>query len=136
MAGAGAFNTIVAYGRPTQNTTDANGIETPAFNPRIYAPRLLLPVAMETPIPSPENTRPSAETDYYVGNFQPTLHTSYKDWRGQFQGSYDLEQRNSYEGVLIGNTTGEGDAKKTETMATLRASNPVDASTGTHTHTM
>lgn len=79
MAGAGAFNTIMAYGRPTQVQTDANGITTPRFNPIIEAPRLLLPYTMETPVPSPENTRPSAETDYYVGDFQPTLQTSYKD---------------------------------------------------------
>lgn len=77
MSGAGAFNTIVAFGRPIMQRK-VDGITQTEFNPQIFAPRLLLPLRLETPIPSPENTRPSAETDYYVGDFQPTMQTSYK----------------------------------------------------------
>lgn len=122
MAGPAGFNTIIAYGRPTiQKTVD--GITQSTFNPKIEAPRLLLPLRLETAIPSPENTRPAAETDYYVGDFQPTLHTQYKSWKEQFQGSYDLSMRNQYEGVLIA----------TQKLSELRTSNPVDAK-GTHTH--
>lgn len=78
MAGPAGFNTIVAYGRPTIQKTE-NGLTISTFNPKIEAPRLLLPLRLETAVPSPENTRPSAETDYYVGDFKPTLQTSYKD---------------------------------------------------------
>lgn len=122
MAGPAGFNTIVAYGRPTIQKTE-DGITSSTFNPKIEAPRLLLPLRLETAVPSPENTRPSAETDYYVGNFKPTLQTEYKSWKDQFQAGYDLSQRNQYEGVLISD----------ENLAGLRASNPVD-SKGTHTH--
>lgn len=121
MAGPAAINTIVAYGRPTIQKV-VNGITESTFNPKIEAPRLLLPLRYETAIPSPENTRPSAETDYYYGNFKPTLQESYKDWKDQMQGSFSLEERNKYEGVLIG-----------DTLAKLRLSNPID-SKGTHTH--
>lgn len=121
MAGPAGFNTIVAYGRPTIQKVE-NGITQGTFNPKIEAPRLLLPLHLETPVPSPENTRPSAETDFYVGDFQPTLHESYKDWKAQFAGSYNLEERNSYEGVLISG----------KTLDELRASNPV--ASGSHSH--
>lgn len=123
MSGAAAINSIVAYGRPTITET-INGVEQTIFNPKIHAPRLLLPFRLETPIPSPLNTRPSAETDYYIGDFTPTLQTQYKSWKEQFTNSYDLTARNQYEGVLTGGT-----------LADLRSSNPID-SKGTHTHTL
>lgn len=121
ISGPAAINTIVAYGRPTIQKTE-NGITQSTFNPKVEAPRLLLPLRLETPIPSPENTRPSAETDFYVGYFQPTQQDSYKDWKAQFAGSYDLQSRSNFEGVLI----------SSKTLDELRASNPLDA-LGTHT---
>lgn len=78
LSGAAAINTFVAYGRPTK-TEKAGGVSKTKFNPDIETPRLLLPLFIETPTPSPENTRPSAETDYYVGNMTPTLWEQYKD---------------------------------------------------------
>lgn len=78
MAGPAGFNTVIAFGRPTITET-TSGITHTVFNPKIESPRLLLPYTIETPIPSPENTRPSAETDFYVGNFKPTLQESFKN---------------------------------------------------------
>lgn len=78
LSGAAAINTFIAYGRPTQTETQG-GITKTKFNPDIEAPRLLLPLSIETPVPSPENTRPSAETDYYVGNLTPTLSEQFND---------------------------------------------------------
>lgn len=61
-SGAAAFNTMFAYGRPTKMQTQ-NGLTHGMFNDRIEAPRLLLPLRLETPIPSPLNTKPSAEAN-------------------------------------------------------------------------
>lgn len=123
LSGAAAINTFIAYGRPTI-TKKENGTTITTFNPDIAPPRLLLPIRIETPIPSPENTRPSAETDFYVGDMSPTLYEQYNDWKDQFSASFDLSQRSQFEGVLIGGT-----------MADLRNSNPL-AGGGTHDHIM
>lgn len=100
-SGAAAFNTIYCYGRPTEQELLPNGIIQNKFNPKIKAPRLLLPYRVQTPKISPINTKPSAETDYYLAiDANPTMNKYYKSWQEQFQSNYDLHLRKQYEGVL------------------------------------
>ena len=99
-SGVASFGTVFYYGRPTIQETDDNGIIKNVFNPKIEASRLLLPYGMETPIISPINTKPSAETDYFIGNGEPTLQQGYKDWREQWGQAYSLEIRKVYQGIL------------------------------------
>lgn len=98
-AGAIAMGTIYAMGRIT-NRENVNGSKRNVFNPKIEAPRILMPLRLETAIPSPVNTRPSAETDWLVGNMTPGLEEDYKDWKDQFQGNFDPTTRSQYEGML------------------------------------
>lgn len=123
MEGPAGFTTIFAYGRPTKTET-IDGITKSAFNPEIKAPRLLLPFRMETPIPSPLNTRPSAETDYYVGKFKPTLEEYFGNFKKQIEASYNLEQKASFQGVL----------ESTETLEKLQRSNPINQ--GSHQYNL
>ena len=100
-SGAAAFNTIYCYGRPTIQQTMPDGTIQNVFNPKIKASRLLLPYKVQTPNVSPINTKPSAETDYYLAiDAKPTLNKYYKSWKEQFQANYDLSLRAQYEGVL------------------------------------
>lgn len=100
-SGAAAFNTIYCYGRPTIQKTMPDGTIQNVFNPKIKASRLLLPYKVQTPNISPINTKPSAETDYYLSvESNPTLNKYYKSWKEQFQANYDLSLRAQYEGVL------------------------------------
>lgn len=100
-SGAAAFNTIFCYGRPTIQQKMPDGTIQNVFNPKIKASRLLLPYKVQTPNISPINTKPSAETDYYLAvDAKPTLNKYYKSWKEQFQANYDLSLRAQYEGVL------------------------------------
>lgn len=100
-SGAAAFNTIYCYGRPTIQQKMPDGTIQNVFNPKIKASRLLLPYKVQTPNISPINTKPSAETDYYLAvDAKPTLNKYYKSWKEQFQANYDLSLRAQYEGVL------------------------------------
>lgn len=100
-SGAAAFNTIFCYGRPTIQKQMSDGTIQNTFNPKIKASRLLLPYKVQTPNISPINTKPSAETDYYLSiDSKPTLNKYYKNWKEQFQANYDLALRAKYEGVL------------------------------------
>lgn len=100
-SGAAAFNTIFCYGRPTIQEKQPDGTIQNVFNPKIKASRLLLPYKLQTPNISPINTKPSAETDYYLAaDAKPTMNKYYKSWKEQFQANYDLSLRARYEGVL------------------------------------
>lgn len=118
-SGAAAFNTIYCYGRPTIQIVE-NGIIKNTFNSKIKASRLLLPYQVQTPNVSPINTKPSAETDYYLAvDAKPTLNKYYKSWKEQFQANYDLSLRAQYEGVL-----------ELPKISELEETNPID--NGTH----
>lgn len=120
-SGAAAFNTAFAYGRPVKQKTDG-GITHGQFNDRIEAPRLLLPLRLETPIPSPLNTKPSAEANWYAGLYYATQWASYEDWKKQFSQYFDLYQRGQYEGMLVAEKL--GDIKSPE-VGSIRASNVI-----------
>lgn len=119
--GPAGFNTIYAYGRPTIQKTEG-GITQGTFNDKIEASRLLLPFILETPIPSPLNTRPSAEGNWYAGLFKPTLWEDLKSWKDQFTATWDLSQRSQYEGIL----------RSIDKKAVIEASNPIVQ--GQHDH--
>ena len=100
-SGAAAFNAIFCYGRPTIQETRPDGTIQNVFNPKIKPSRLLLPYKLQTPNVSPINTKPNAETDYYLAvEAKPTMNKYYKSWKEQFQANYDLSLRAHYEGVL------------------------------------
>lgn len=100
-SGAACFNTIYCYGRPTVQQRMPDGTIQNVFNPKIKASRLLLPYKVQTPKISPINTKPSAETDYYLAiEANPTMNKYYSSWKEQFQANYDLNLRKQYEGVL------------------------------------
>lgn len=119
-SGAAAINTIFCYGRPTIQQKMPDGTIQNVFNPKIKASRLLLPYKVQTPNISPINTKPSAETDYYLAvDAKPTLNKYYKSWKEQFQANYDLSLRAQYEGVL-----------ELPKVSELEKTNPIDD--GTH----
>lgn len=99
FSGPAGINTLFAYGRPVEQNNN-NGIITNKFNEKVQAPRLLLPYLLETPIPSPLNTKPTAEANWYTGLFTPTLWDNYDTWKKQFESSFNMSMRNAYEGVL------------------------------------
>lgn len=101
ISGAAALGSFFCYGRPTIAETRDDGVIVPIFNPRIEAPRRLLIARFETPLPSPINIKPIAETTYFWGTFQPTLWEQYDNWRQQWTNNYNLSDRSQYEGILI-----------------------------------
>lgn len=112
------FNSFFAYGRPTIQATE-DGVITNTFNPKIEAPRRLLLAGLETPIPNILNTRPTAETDFFIGEFTPEQQTTFKDWREQYQSNFDNTLRANFEGVLTSKST----------LSTIRQTNPIQGGT-------
>lgn len=123
MSGPAAFGNVFAYGRPTKTETN-DGITKIVFNDKIEAPRILLPNIIETPVPSPTNTRPSAETDYYIGKFKPTLEDYFENYKKQFQASFDPSMRAQFEGVL----------EAIDKLEKVQRSNPINE--GSHQYTL
>lgn len=101
ISGPAAIGSLYCWGRPTISEINEDGVIVPTFNPKIEAPRRLLIQSLETPIASPINTKPVAETSYFWGTFQPTLWEQYNTWKEQFTNNYSMSDRSQYEGVLI-----------------------------------
>jgi hypothetical protein len=67
---------VVAYGRPVERGEYGNTI----FNRKVVTPMLLVPYKMETPDPSPVNTKPTHESEYYfMEKGYAKLQTKYED---------------------------------------------------------
>ena len=99
VEGLAAFSSVVCYGRPVLR--DSNG-NTQFYN-YVNTPRMLFPYSIETPRPSPVNTKPTYESEYYfLEKAYAKLQERQTDWK-KFYGnaSYLSGQiQNSFNGVL------------------------------------
>ena len=99
VEGLAAFSSLSCYGRPVVRNTNGQT----AFNALVEAPRLLLPYEIQTPIPSPVNTKPTFESEYYIlPNAYAKLQTKYDDWKELYtsQSRMSAQVQNSYDGML------------------------------------
>lgn len=118
--GACALATIEVWGRPTEADTEGGSIR-PKFNPKIEAPRRLLPYLFETPIASPINTKPNSETNYYYGIWQPKFFDAYETWKQQWINNFSPVDRTQYEGILSHPSRAE-----------IEETNPINVVDGAH----
>lgn len=124
ISGPAAFATAYCWGRPIE-VKDDEGIIEPQFNPKIEAPRLLLPFSIETPISSPINTKPNAENNYFYGIFQPKYADVYEKWTKQWENNFNPTDRNEYEGMIYA-----------PNRKIIEDSNPLNADDGAHQYVM